>query len=152
MNNQKIHITYKQLLEDCDLLGEQIKNSGKNYGGIYAIPRGGVPIGVALAKELSLPLLDKPTSTCLIVDDLIDSGSTLEEYSGYDIAVLYRKPHSPDTYTFFVREYAGWLVFPFEETDKDIKEHTARLLEYIGADPTAIPANQVIDLLKSKYL
>lgn len=47
---------------------------------IYAVPRGGLPIGVALSHRLGLPLLLAmprfPLGT-LVVDDIADSGRTL---------------------------------------------------------------------------
>jgi hypoxanthine phosphoribosyltransferase len=46
--------------------------------GIYAVPRGGLVLGVALSNRLHMPLLAAPTDNCVIVEDIIDSGTQME--------------------------------------------------------------------------
>ena len=54
---------------------------GRNFKSVYGIPRGGLVVEVAISHRLGLPLklkmeeLDRDT---LIVDDIADSGRTLE--------------------------------------------------------------------------
>jgi hypoxanthine phosphoribosyltransferase len=45
--------------------------------GVYGAPRGGLPLAVLLSHWLGLPLLDRPSSSMLWVDDIVDSGQTL---------------------------------------------------------------------------
>lgn len=134
----KIEISYKTLVDDVASLAEKIRATEyfrAGYDSIYAIPRGGVPIGILLSDELDLPLVEKPTDKSLIVDDLVDSGRTLEQYKDYDTAVLYIKPHSPKP-VYFQEVLDGWIEFPYEKTEDDEQSVITRLLEIIGEDPT----------------
>lgn len=135
--SNKIKISYEQLYQDIDSLADSIISSDAIYSSVYAIPRGGVPIAFLLAERLGLEVVDKIEPNSLVVDDLIDSGTTLKKYSGYDIAVLYAKPYSPRTVTRY-REavYDGWIEFPYEDTNADIEENFIRILEHLGEDPT----------------
>ena len=56
---------------------KQCKN--KKFEGVYGFPRGGLCIAVALSHSLELPLLDEPKNNSLIVDDIYDTGYTLEK-------------------------------------------------------------------------
>ena len=55
----------------------QCKN--KKFDGVYGFPRGGLCLAVALSHSLELPLLDEPKNNSLIVDDIYDTGYTLEK-------------------------------------------------------------------------
>lgn len=130
-----MYISYAKFIRDAETLVGKID---KDYSNIYAIPRGGVPLGIILADGLSIPLLDKPediTLETLIVDDLIDGGKTLSKYADNDTAVLYCKPHSPVT-SYSVEQIDGWVEFPYEETEKDNEQIIVRLLEALEQDPT----------------
>ena len=132
---------------DIDSLVRVINREDNKYCGIYAIPRGGVPLGVALSIALNLPLVSKESLMdyddegleILIVDDLLDSGKTLAEWSAYDCAVLGYKPDSPKHKgkLFVAREFPQeWIHFWWElpETD-DPEKLVTRLVQYIGEDP-----------------
>lgn len=131
-----ISITYNKLLTDCHSLANKINT--ENIDNLYAIPRGGVPVGVILSQLLQLPLLDAQTSASgrtLIVDDLTDSGNTLEPYRHQQTAVLYVKPHSPVP-NYYVEQIDDWIEFPYEETYRDEQHNIVRLLETLGENPT----------------
>jgi len=124
-------LTYKKLAEDTKKLAESI--DGSKYDSLYAIPRGGVPIALMLSSHLDLPLVEEVSEKTLIVDDLIDSGSTLKAYPDNDAAVLYAKPHSPEV-TYFIDTIDDWIEFPYEQTQTDAEDNVRRILEYIGED------------------
>lgn len=129
------HIDYEKIAKDSMTLIEQLGS----YKSIYAIPRGGVPLGIILSFKLQIPLVEKPEAGTLIVDDLIDSGKTIEPFieSGYDVAVLYRKPHSPEYENLHtVETIDDWIEFSYEKTQTDMEDNVRRLLEYMGEDPT----------------
>lgn len=135
----KIIITYDKFVDDCKQLANKLDNK---YDSVYAIPRGGVPVGLVLSQVKGLKLIestDKITDSTLIVDDLVDSGSTMNQFKGLypnnDFAVLYVKPHSPLP-NYSVEFLDGWIVLPYEETEKDEKDIVVRLLEVLGEDPT----------------
>lgn len=108
------------------------------YDGVYGIPRGGVAPALLVSARTSLPMLSQPTLNTLVVDDLVDSGSTLEGYrnAGHTVDALYRKPWSPATHAPNATEVDSWLVFPWEELELPAEDNVRRLLEAIGEDPT----------------
>lgn len=136
----KIKLTYKQILHDAETLVQQIQDNGnalKIYDNVYGVPRGGVPVALLVAQGLHLPLIDNVEDVnfhTLVVDDLIDSGKTRKKFSDSDFAVLYRKPHSPVT-AYSVKEYDGWVEFPYEDSAKDEQDIIVRLLEVLGENP-----------------
>lgn len=104
---------------------------------IYGIPRGGVPVAVALSAALHIPLTSDPEEPgTLIVDDLIDSGATFKRFPGKPFACLHVKPHSPRP-DFYAKEIPNkWIVYFWEEVEQPIESQLVRCLEYIGEDPT----------------
>ena len=132
--------TYEDIYKDIDVLATLIKGAPKSYesyDSIFAIARGGVPVALLLSQKLGLPVVDELKPNSLVVDDLIDSGKTLEQFTANDKAVLYRKPHSPGTLHYVVGEIDGWVQFPWEkEGREDAAENFRRILEYLGEDPT----------------
>lgn len=103
----------------------------------YAIPRGGVGAALAIAARLpEMVITDDPTKADFFIDDLIDSGSTMEQWCD-------KYPRKP----FFVlidktdeaqAEYAGeWIVFPWEgSAEGSFEDNILRLLQFVGEDPS----------------
>jgi hypoxanthine phosphoribosyltransferase len=46
--------------------------------GVYGIPRGGLILAVTLSHRLSIPWLPEPQPGCILVDDVIDTGHTMQ--------------------------------------------------------------------------
>lgn len=90
----------------------------------YGIPRGGQYVAALLNP------VDTPEEADVIVDDLIDSGTTMKKW-------LTKYPDKK-FYTLIDKriEMEGqWLQFPWEmEGDKDVEEHMLRVLQYFD-DP-----------------
>ena len=116
---QSLPLSYEKTNQDCRLLAEMIRASGKDYDGILAVANGGLPPAYYLAKALDLPIecvsvksYEGTTSgvlserkiegnekhflhpkRILLVDDIYDSGKTLsflrQRYPEMDAAVLY---------------------------------------------------------------
>lgn len=129
------NITYKEYDEDIFTLAETIAKSGKSYKNLYPIPRGGYYPTIVLSKYLELPITNILVSKeTLVVDDIVDSGKTLEGFKDYDTAVVYAKEQSKDKATYYGAIKKGWLTIP-DEKDCDIEEHIRRLIEYIGENP-----------------
>lgn len=132
-----IRLSYIDLKEATAGLAELIPS--EKYSSIYAIPRGGLYAGLRLSELLRIPLTDNPleeqVDSCLIVDDLEDSGKTIAPYleKGYDTAVIYSKNKPASTYCF---ETVGqeWLEFPYEQTERDEEDNIVRMLETLGED------------------
>jgi len=126
MEYDKERLSYQWYSRYVWELTQMIKNSDiiKDIKAIYAIPRGGYPIGVHLSHQLKLPLISNPTDCkreeLLIVDDIADTGITLEKLKGMCIATatLYYKERSTVKPTFFVIKTDKWIVFPWERMDE----------------------------------
>ena len=101
------------------------KNS--KFVGVYGIPRGGLCLAVTLSHQLDIPLLDLPQDNCLIVDDIYDSGKTLEKYKNYKncsyfVLISKKDPTWFDSYLTMKND--EWIIFAWENpsnatTDKE---------------------------------
>lgn len=142
----KRHVSHVHLRRMANNLLEQIKRANFNPSRIIGIERGGVPLAQLLAGALEKPLntiyisaYDGETKrpvpkidlrgltysigeSVLIVDDLVDTGSTIETFKTYldqqcivsKSAVFYYKPHSVVKPDFFVEQTDDWIIFPWE--------------------------------------
>ena len=96
-----------------DAIASQIDKS--YFESIYAIPRGGLVLGVYLSHRLGLPMVEKPTKRCIICDDIADTGKTVEPYKNYFIVTLYYHKQStvePDIWIY--EKTDAWIKFPWE--------------------------------------
>ena len=87
------------------------------FSGIYGIPRGGLVLAVSLSHRLQLPLLDQPKAQCLVIDDIYETGRTVEPF---------RERRDLTTWVWFSKQPADWwqaletttssdwIVFPWE--------------------------------------
>lgn len=87
----------------------------------YGVPRGGQPVAALLNP------VDTPEEADIIVDDLIDSGATMERYQ-----TLY--PNKPFKALIDKRQCPSlqdkWLVFPWEEKPGiEIEENVTRIIQ-----------------------
>ena len=104
-------------------ISEKCKN--KSFVGVYGFPRGGICLAVALSHSLGLSLLDEPKNNSLIVDDIYDTGYTLEKIkyikgSEAFVWISKKKPTWWNTYKYIKNN--EWIIFPWENinlADKD---------------------------------
>ena len=90
----------------------------KKFVGVYGIPRGGLCLAVTLSHYLNIPLLELPQDNCLIVDDIYDSGKTLEKYKNYKNSsyfVLISKKTPTWFDCFLLIETKDWIIFSWED-------------------------------------
>lgn len=133
-------IDYRQLETDSTKLAVKIPK--ERYKSVFGIPSGGILPGYIVCKTLGLTLLSVEEynaldnkKDCLVVDDLVDSGTTLAKYPNSDHAVIYKKPHSPEP-TYYLEDIPKeWVNFPHEKEGTGVEEHIIRLMEYIGENP-----------------
>ena len=100
---------------------------------IYGVPRGGIPAAyaVAAASNGRIQVIDNPDNAFAIVDDLIDSGATMEKWvekiAPCNFYALFDKREGP---------YKGeWLVFPWEESEeRGVEDHIVRMMQFMGED------------------
>ena len=76
-----INFTWEEFDKSVELIS--YKSKEWDLSGIYGIPRGGLCLAVALSHKLNLELLKEPKNNILIVDDIYDSGKTLQRYKDY---------------------------------------------------------------------
>ena len=133
-----IHITMKTLNVLAMGLAVRMQElvprpEGRHAHRVFAVPRGGVPAALAVAAHTPLELVDDPAQADLFIDDLIDSGSTMEhwcdQFPGKPFFVLIDKKTD--------EEFKGrWIVFPWEgDAESGIEDNIRRLLQYVGDDP-----------------
>lgn len=90
----------------------------------YGVPRGGQYIAAMLNP------VDTISECDIIIDDLIDSGSTEEQYKKYNkpFVALFNKKTESDLKN-------KWLVFPWESKEEPVEDNFKRILQYLGEDP-----------------
>jgi len=99
---------------------------------IYGIPRGGLCLAVALSHKLNIKTTQKPIKSSLIVDDIFETGLTLNSYKNIEDAkffVLFSKVNPQWWNTVFLCNKHEWIVFPWENKNNilyDQKEYNRR--------------------------
>ena len=104
---------------DFDKSVEHIANKCKSleFSGIYGIPRGGLCLAVALSHKLKINLISEPIKNSLIVDDVYETGITLNTFKDIEGAmffVLFSKIKPKWWNTVHISKEKEWIVFPWE--------------------------------------
>jgi hypoxanthine phosphoribosyltransferase len=139
-NKNKLYLDWSRYLNLIDQLYNKINWKKEKFSVIISVNRGGSIPGVILSHKANLPLvvLNKggiiyEREKFLVVDDVIHTGSTLEnidylaqgprlEYhplayanKDYKIATLYRREGTKVEPNYFVETTNKWVVFPYEQ-------------------------------------
>ena len=88
------------------------------FSGIYGVPRGGLCLAVALSHKLKINLIPEPKKNSLIVDDVYETGITLNNFKdieGANFFVLFSKMSPTWWNTVYLSEKSEWIVFPWED-------------------------------------
>ena len=98
---------------------EHIANKCKflEFSGIYGIPRGGLCLAVALSHKLKINLISEPMKNSLIVDDVYETGITLNTFKDIEGAmffVLFSKIKPTWWNSVHITKKREWIVFPWE--------------------------------------
>jgi GTP cyclohydrolase I len=125
-------------------------NSPRKLITAFAVPRGGVYAALLIQKHYDaltmghdgsrrddipkLRLTDEPMKADLFIDDLIDTGDTMNRMRAYrgqvPFVALYDKRTAVDP--------KAWLTFPWEVTngvDESVEANVTRIIQQIGDDP-----------------
>ena len=93
-----------------------------HFSGVHGIPRGGLCLAVALSHALELPMLSLPDSTCLVVDEVYETGKTLaamrQRLPDAGFAVWCSKQPPQWWEAVEVTNGDEWLVFPWENAER----------------------------------
>lgn len=89
---------------------------GGKVTGVYGLPRGGLPLAVALSHRLGVPMLQAPEPGALVVDDVYETGRTLAPFrdAPWLVAVWISKAEPAWWQAAEVVSSREWLVFPWE--------------------------------------
>ena len=115
-------ISWKEVYSRLYEITSKYENNTKYYG----VPRGG-----SIVAGLTYRPAKTPDEADVIIDDLIDSGKTMQNHAKYG------KPF--EALIDKRKEYKNkWIVFPWEKTEngeETIEDNVIRLLQYFGEDP-----------------
>ena len=120
-----IYYTWQEIGNMIEKLISRIKELNLKYDGVYGIPKGGLPIAVAVANHLNLPMLLNPTENTLVIDDISDTGKTLTNIKSKVIGCLFSSSWTtviPDVFVEIKISKEDWIIYPWEE--KIDKEQT----------------------------
>lgn len=119
------HLTWAEF--DAAIESISAMANGLALSGVYGIPRGGLPLAVALSHRLGVPLLHQVLDGCLLVDDVYETGRTLEPLRGTSVLVVVWVSKVPPTWFKAVETLSTeeWLVFPWENPAKAITDEDA---------------------------
>lgn len=119
MAAKKEYYSWISFGKDIDKLVRLLTKRKKHFDNIWGPVRGGLPIAVCLSHRLGLKFITKPTGiNTLIVDDIADTGKTLEGFyrKGYFVATIYyHRQSSFEPYIWLREKKDEWIVFPWEK-------------------------------------
>ena len=129
LDSKQIAVSWWDLPDLVQDLADKIPFELPLVDSIYGIPRGGLIPAVMLSHKTELPLVQTIGKNTLVVDDICDSGVTLDKSPGQFTAVLFHKPHtSIFTPNIWAKEHTGteWLLFPWESSkSKQVQDYLA---------------------------
>jgi hypoxanthine phosphoribosyltransferase len=113
-------VSYDQVVNACDEIADWVRESGIKFKGIYGPPRGGLVPAVILSHKTGLKYFEEPrVRPLLIVDDIADTGKTLNSLSKLDdvyvvtIHYHYQSMFVPDKWV--LKKEDKWIVYPWEK-------------------------------------
>ena len=120
IGDNKIKLSWDDLEILVDKLCKKIPFETPTIDSVTGIARGGLIPAVMVSHKLGLPYVDAVGPNTLVIDDIADSGATLEKSPGIYTAVLHYKPHTSSFIpTIWAEEHNSdeWLIYPFERSD-----------------------------------
>ncbi len=120
--DNKLFLSWDDVNILVDSLCNKIRFDQPNIDSIHGIPRGGLIPAVMVSHKLDLPYVNVVGPNTLVIDDICDSGVTLEKAPGVYTAVLHFKPHTscfqPNLWA-NLHEGDEWLYYPWENKKAD---------------------------------
>ncbi len=111
------YFTWVEFDKSVELIANKCKFL--KLSGIYGVPRGGLCLAVALSHKLKINLISEPIKNSLIVDDVYETGITLNTFKDIEGAmffVIFSKIKPTWWNTLYISEKKEWIVFPWENT------------------------------------
>ena len=122
------YFTWREFDKNVEYIAKKCKFI--KFSGIYGIPRGGLCLAVALSHRLNVKLISEPIENSLIVDDIYETGITLNSLKNIEGAmffVLFSKKEPTWFNTVNLTQQKEWIVFPWENK----RTHTYDQQEYM---------------------
>ena len=110
-----INFTWNEFDKSVEYIANECKFF--KFSGIYGVPRGGLCLAVALSHKLKINLISEPLKNSLIVDDVYETGITLNTFKdieGATFFVLFSKENPIWWNTVHMSEKKEWIIFPWE--------------------------------------
>ena len=156
------HVSWDQIHRDARALAWRLDGKGPDEGGVWravvAITRGGLVPAMIVARELDVRTIDTISvksynhqaqaearvikapqaglmgdgTGILVVDDLVDSGKTLELvrrlYPKAHFATVYAKPHGKPQVDSYITEVSQdtWIFFPWDMALQYVEPYRGR--------------------------
>lgn len=118
--NGKVYVSWDDIETLVDQLCRAIIVSGKQITSVTGLQRGGLIPAVMVSHKLNIPYVYSIHPNTLVIDDICDSGETLNSVLTPLTAVLHYKPTAKHTPTFFAQEVGDeWIVYPWERKDSE---------------------------------
>ena len=109
------YFTWEEFDKSVELIANKCRF--KEFSGVYGVPRGGLCLAVALSHKLKINLISEPIKNSLIVDDVYETGITLNTFKDIEGAmffVLFSKRKPTWWNSVYISEKSDWIVFPWE--------------------------------------
>lgn len=118
--NGKLYLSWDDIETLVNNLCEVISLSDIRITSVTGLERGGLIPAVMISHRLNIPYVYSIDSTTLVVDDICDTGETLNRLITPLTAVLHYKPAAKHKPTFFAEEVGDeWIVYPWERKDSE---------------------------------
>ena len=115
----KLYLSWNDIERSVDELCVKIQESLLPINSVHGLARGGYIPAVMISHKLNIPYSTTILRDTLVIDDICDSGETLDKSPGLYHAVLHYKPHTSIFKPTLWAEEMGdeWIVYPWERSD-----------------------------------
>lgn len=116
----KIYLSWDDINILVEDLCNTIASSGAQIKSVAGIQRGGLIPAVMISHKLNIPFVSRINKDTLVVDDICDTGETLQKSIAPYTATLHYKPTAVFTPDFYAKETGTeWIVYPWERSDSE---------------------------------
>tara|TARA_B100001113_G_scaffold108929_1_gene88249 strand:+ start:891 stop:1283 length:393 start_codon:yes stop_codon:yes gene_type:complete len=115
----KLYLSWSDIEKYVDKLCKRILLSNIPVNTVHGLKRGGYIPAVMISHQLKMPYSEVVLKDTLVIDDICDSGETLNKAPGLYHAVLHYKPHTSIFQPTLWAKKTGdeWIVYPWERSD-----------------------------------